>query len=115
VAHVYVLGTHTELYNRIETQLLDNPYITFIILALSTFRLSRLFTTDVIFDALRQRVWKRFPPSTTLGYFFTCDWCMSIWFGSLIVISYTIIPTVTLICALPLALSAVAGILAARV
>lgn len=88
----------------------DLTAIQFLVLSLATFRLARLFTTDVIFDALRQRVWKRFPPSTTLGYFFTCNWCMSIWFGSLVTISYTIYPSVTFVCLLPLALSAIAGL-----
>ena len=90
-------------------------FFTFTILALATFRLSRLITTDVIFEWLRNLVWKRFPPSTTFGYLFTCDWCMSIWFGSLVTISYTIVPTATFFVCVPFALSAVAGILAARV
>ena len=90
-------------------------FFTFTILALATFRLSRLITTDVIFEWLRNLVWKRFPPSTTFGYLFTCDWCMSFWFGSLVIISYTIVPTATFYVCAALALSAVAGILAARV
>lgn len=87
----------------------------FIVLSLATFRLARLFTTDVIFEFLRERIWKKFPPSTQFGYLFTCNWCMSIWFGSLVTISYTIEGAITTILCLPLALSAVAGIITARV
>jgi len=94
--------------------ILPDPF-TFIVLALATFRLTRLITTDVITEFIRTWVWKRFPLSTKTGYLFTCDWCMSIWFASLVTISYTIVPTATLFVALPLALSAVVGILAARV
>ena len=85
------------------------------LLSLATFRLSRLFTTDIIFEWLRNRVWKRFPPSTTFGYLFTCDWCMSIWFGSLLAIWYTIDSSIALLVSFPLALSAIAGIIAARI
>ena len=86
-----------------------------LVLALACFRATRLVTTDVIFNGLRERFWRRFPPETTaLGYLSTCDWCASIWVGSLLTISYTIFPTATFIACLPLALSAVAGTLAAR-
>ncbi len=92
---------------------LDLP--TLVVLALATFRLTRLVTTDVIFNGLRERLWRRFPPeSTALGYLSTCDWCASVWTGSLLAVAYTMIPTVTLVAALALALSAVTGILAAR-
>lgn len=76
--------------------------------------MTRLITTDVIFNKPRDAFFKRFPPTKMLGYLVTCDWCMSIWVGSLITISYTIVPTATLIIAFPFALSAIAGFLAAR-
>ena len=91
------------------TQLPDLP--TLLILALATFRLSRLITTDYITEPFRNFVWKRFPPNTQLGYLLTCTWCMSIWFASLITICYTIVPTATLVPCLILALSAVAGLI----
>lgn len=84
---------------------------TLLILALATFRLSRLFTRDFIFEPLREAIWKKFPPHTQLGYLFTCNWCMSIWFASLITICYTIVPAVTIVPCLVLALSAVAGLI----
>ena len=89
---------------------LPDPF-TFIILALATFRLSRLITTDYITEPFRNFIWKRFPPSTQLGYLLTCNWCTSIWFASLITICYTIVPTATLVPCLILALSAVAGLI----
>jgi hypothetical protein len=88
--------------------------IPLLILALATFRISRLFTVDVIFENLREWIWKRKPPHTKIGYLFTCNWCFSIWVASLVVICYTIVPTATTVIALPFALSAVAGLIAAR-
>ena len=95
-------------------QLPEPTLIHLLILSLATFRLARLFTTDQIFEPLRDAIWKKFPPSTQFGYLFTCNWCMSIWFASLITICYTIGTAITLIIALPLALSAVAGLITAR-
>lgn len=92
----------------------ENPF-TILLLALATYRLARLITIDVIFEWLRNRIWKKFPPSTTFGYLFTCVWCQSIWFGSLLTIWYTIEPASAVVFTLPLALSAVAGIITARV
>lgn len=87
----------------------------FLVLALACFRLTRLVTTDVVFNRPREWFWRRFPPeSTMLGYLSTCDWCASVWVGSLLAISYTIFPSATLLASLPFALSAVAGTLAAR-
>lgn len=85
---------------------------TFFILSLATFRISRLLTVDVILEDMRDRIWKKYSPLTKFGYLFTCMWCMSFWVASVIVICYTIIPTVTFILTLPFALSAVAGLVA---
>lgn len=116
-AHVYVLGIPTKLSAQSTIQrsnMNDLPLLHFLVLSLATFRLSRLFTTDVIFEPLREKIWKRFPPSTQFGYLFTCNWCMSIWFGSLVTISYTIVPSITFVASLPLALSALAGLISTR-
>jgi hypothetical protein len=91
-----------------------NP-IALIILALATFRVSRLLTVDVIFDGMRNKIWEKRPPHThKIGYLFTCVWCMSIWVASLITICYTIVPVATTIVCIPFALSAVAGLVANR-
>ncbi len=85
----------------------------FVILALATFRITRLITRDVITEPIRTRVWKKYPPeSSKLGYLFTCEWCMSIWTASLIYTCF-IITSVTVILLVPFALSAVAGLLTA--
>jgi hypothetical protein len=81
----------------------------FIIFYLATFRLARLVTTDQIFIPLRNKIWERFPPNTQFGYLFTCVWCTSIWTASLLVACYTILSTATLVFAIILALSTVAG------
>lgn len=85
-----------------------------VILALGVFRLSRLVTTDQIFEPLRNAIWKWKNPSTQIGYLFTCNWCMSIWASSLTLICYTIVPTATLLFCTMLALSAVAGIISTK-
>jgi Protein of unknown function (DUF1360) len=91
-----------------------NP-VALIVLALAVFRITRLITTDHIFDNPRNRLFDRFPPDRSwFGYLFTCNWCMSIWVASLVTVSYTIIPTVTIAFSLIPALSAVAAIIAAR-
>ena len=92
----------------------DHPF-SILLLGLATYRLSRLFTLDTIFEWLRNAIWKKFPPRTLVGYLFTCVWCQSIWFGSLLTIWYTIEPASAVVFTLPLALSAVAGIITARV
>ena len=86
----------------------------FVLLSLAVFRVTRLFTTDVIFERFRECVWKHKPPKTFIGYLFTCNWCLSIWFSSLFTLCYTIEPTVTVYVALPFAFSAVAGLISVR-
>jgi hypothetical protein len=85
----------------------------FVIIGLAVFRLSRLITTDVIFEPLRNRFWKKHPPqSSKLGYLITCDWCTSIWVASLVVPSVIIIPVLVYVYAV-FAASAIAGLLTA--
>jgi hypothetical protein len=87
--------------------------LSLIVLALATYRITRLMTTDIIFDTPRNLFWKKFPPETSkLGYLFTCEWCLSIWVASLLFIS-AMLSTVVVIVAVPFALSAIAGLLTA--
>jgi len=86
----------------------------FVVLALATFRLTRLLVVDEIFSPLREWVWKRFSPSRPVGYLFTCSWCMSVWSASLFVVCYTIFSTATVVIATVFALSAVASLIAAH-
>jgi hypothetical protein len=92
---------------------LDLP--TLLVLALATFRVTRLVTTDTVLSRPREWLWSKFPPeSSWLGYLVSCDWCTGVWVGSTFAVAHTIVPTVTYPIALALALAAVAGILAAR-
>jgi len=87
--------------------------LSLIVLALATYRITRLMTTDIIFDTPRNLFWKKFPPETSkLGYLFTCEWCLSIWVASLLFIS-AMLSTVVVIVAVPFALSAITGLLTA--
>ena len=90
--------------------------LNFIILALGTFRLTRIITTDVVLNAVRDKIWKKYPPENGgLGYLITCDWCTSIWTATPIVIGYTIVPDITIAVTCVLALSAITGLVTARV
>jgi hypothetical protein len=88
---------------------------TFVILALAAFRITRLITTDTIFDPLREKIWNKFPPNRiNIGYLITCDWCTSIWVAPIVIFSYVLVPSVVFVVSLVLATSAVVGFLAAR-
>lgn len=87
---------------------------TFSIIALAVYRISRLIIVDVVFEKIRDKIWDKYPPSHGVGYLITCYWCTSIWVASVVTICYTMVPTVTVYICLPFALSAVAGLIAAR-
>jgi hypothetical protein len=83
-----------------------------VILALAVFRLTRLITTDVVLNRVRERIWRRFPPGNGgIGYVLTCDWCASIWVASPVYGMYKIAHVPTMFGCGVLALSAVAGLL----
>ena len=87
----------------------------FTILALMVFRLTRFFIFDEIFAPVRDFVWDRFPPETRLlGYLFTCVWCMSGWIALAATIFYVVFPSITLFLGCIFSLSAIAGLIAAR-
>lgn len=85
------------------------------VLALAAYRLTRLVTTDTLLEPLRERWWRRFPPSTQPGYLVTCDWCTSMWISAPLVLMYSIYPTATVYVCAVFALSAAVGIIAALV
>jgi hypothetical protein len=85
-----------------------------VVLALATHRLTRLVTTDDVTRPLRERVWRTRPPETSrLGYALTCDWCSSVWAASLLVACSTMLPWFGTVL-LSLAVSSVAGLIAAH-
>lgn len=86
----------------------------FILLALATYRVTRLLVRDTIFASLRNRIWNRYPPETTRrGYLLTCEWCTSVYVGLGFATWYTISSEVVRFFAVALALSAIAGLLTA--
>jgi hypothetical protein len=88
----------------------------FVLLALAAYRIGKLIIEDVIFEKIREKIFKKFPPeSTKTGYFFTCYWCTSLWVATLLTVGYILVPSIMLIICLPLALSAVVGILSEKV
>lgn len=57
--------------------------ITLALTALATARLTRLITTDTIFDAPRERLIVALPVRLEpLAYLMQCSWCMSVWVGA---------------------------------
>jgi hypothetical protein len=88
--------------------------LTFVVLALAAFRVTRVITTDVVFETVRERIWKRFPPSKGFGYLITCDWCTGFYISILFVIAYLLVPTIVFVVSLVLSISAIIGLLANR-
>ena len=84
------------------------------LLALATYRICRLVIEDRILDAPRNWFFSKVSPSTQLGYLFTCYHCLSMYVGTFVYLSYTIVPTVTLPVACVLALSAVTGYISTK-
>lgn len=93
----------------------DISIIEFIVLALAAYRLTRVIVEDTVAEWLREAVWKRYDPSTAIGYLFTCYWCMGFWVSSLVVLAYIIVPVPTMVISAIFAVSAVVGIIAARI
>lgn len=89
-------------------------FFTYVIMALAAYRLTRLLTTDVILEDLREKVWKKYPPSTKIGYLFTCNWCMSIWAAAFIIALASLLPTVAYVVSLILSISALVGLVATK-
>jgi hypothetical protein len=85
--------------------------VQFGILGLATFRIARLLTEDQLTSPIRDRIWKKFPPSTQFGYLWTCMWCMSFWAALPLSIAFILVPVPTVLVCLPFALSAIAGII----
>jgi hypothetical protein len=86
----------------------------YIIFTLASYRLTRLLVVDVVFEPLREKVWAKFPPSTKLGYLFTCMWCMSIWAALALILLALVVPPLAYVVSLVLSISAIVGLVAAR-
>jgi hypothetical protein len=86
---------------------------TLILLSLAAFRLTRLVTTDTVTDGIRNQIWKKFPPSTKLGYLITCNWCTGFWVSLLLGCLWLVIPEALTVVSLVLAVSALVGLISA--
>jgi hypothetical protein len=87
--------------------------VTLTILGLAGFRMTHLITTDAIADGFRNKIWSKFPPTTRIGYLITCNWCTGIWVSIFLVVFWLILPQITLVVSLVLALAALIGLISA--
>lgn len=87
--------------------------INFIILALAAYRATHLITTDAIADGFRSWVWSKKDPTTKIGYLITCNWCTGFWVSLLFVIGASVLPQLTFVVSLVLAISAAIGLISA--
>jgi hypothetical protein len=87
---------------------------TYIVLALAAFRVTRVITTDTVFETIRDRIWNRFPPTTKFGYLLTCNWCTGFWVSIGFVGLYLLVPTIVFVVSLVLSISAIVGLLSDR-
>jgi hypothetical protein len=90
---------------------MEMTLINFVILALGAYRLTHIITTDAIADNFRSWVWKRYDPNTKIGYLITCNWCAGFWVSLLFVIGASVLPQLTFVVSLVLAISALVGLL----
>ena len=86
--------------------------IEILVLALATYRLVRLVTTDILLERFRIAVEGR---SQLAGYLVSCDWCFSMWVAPVTTIVGLRLADVTIVrwAGVALALSAVVGLIAA--
>jgi hypothetical protein len=92
------------------------PLLIVVVMALATARVTRLITRDRVFDAPRNAVLRALPDGHLLAYLVVCDWCVSIYTGTLAAVggayvgwwSWAVVPAVAL------AFSYVTGWLASR-
>ena len=87
-------------------------WLTLALVALATYRLTRLVTADRITDRLRDWCQGR---GDFLAYLSTCDWCLSVWIAPWPAVAVVVWPDSRIVLAVLLALSASAltGLLAA--
>jgi hypothetical protein len=89
--------------------------ITLVVTTLAAYRVTRFLVEDFLFEPVRNWIWKKFPPSTKIGYLFTCYWCMSFWVAIKLVALSLLLPEFTFVVSLVLAISALVGLIQTRV
>lgn len=77
----------------------------------ATHRLTVLLNEDQITHGIREWFFKRWNPSNTWTYVFTCPWCMSIWIGAFVAAGILFFPELWLYFALLLAFSSITGLI----
>lgn len=88
--------------------------LTYVIFALASYRATRLVTTDVIFEPIREWIWKRKPSHKGIGYLITCNWCTGIWVSTILVLGYVFVPEIAYVVSLVLSISAIVGLVSTR-
>ena len=90
-------------------------WFSFIIMALATWRISYMMVEEdgpwFIFYKFRERLKTR----SMIGTLFACTWCLSVWIGAILTLSAIINERVTILIALPFALSATAIFITERI
>jgi hypothetical protein len=92
--------------------LINQPFL-LVILSLAGFRITRLVTQDTITEPFRNAIWKKFPPSTQIGYLFTCNWCTGFWVALLVFIFWVVAPEAAIVVSLVLSISTIIGLISA--
>jgi hypothetical protein len=87
--------------------------LTFVVLALGAYRMTHLITTDAIADGFRNWVWSKYSPMTKIGYLITCNWCTGFWVSLFLVAGFLILPQITFVVSLVMAISALVGLISA--
>ncbi len=89
--------------------------IRFIVFLLAVYRVTRLIIEDEILDGPRDWAYRQVKPGGKLAYLLGCPWCMSFWVAIPFAILYVVSPTGMMVAGLPLAGSAVTGLMYQKV
>jgi hypothetical protein len=89
--------------------------IRFIVFLLAVYRATRLIIEDEILDGPRDWAYSKVKPGGKLAYLLGCPWCMSFWVAIPLAILYVVSPTGMMVAGLPLAGSAVTGLIYQKV
>lgn len=85
--------------------------LTILIAVLAVYRITRLITTDAILREPREWIVAKLPPGGYLDELLHCAWCVSFWVGCGVTGLVALAPGLSPWLLLPLAASAVAGLL----
>lgn len=79
--------------------------VDYVLVTLATWRLTRLFVSDIITKFIREQFWDvvqtgkktelekpRFGPRRTIAELLSCPWCFSIWAAAVVIFFYLITP-----------------------